>query len=225
MKKEFLYIIGLLVIGIPSCKQDKRREDAIKIVAEWTGKEIKFPQGLSCTSIGKDTTCVHLYNDNFKIVLYVDSTGCTSCNLKLSEWNTILRESDSVFTRKPEFVFFFHPKMKNGRELQFILHQYGFRHPVFIDIENEIGKINKFPSQPEYQCFLLDKDNKVIMVGNPSLNTAIWTLYKSEINERAKRVLTTEMKRAEKFFMANERTVLPPNIPLKGRKEAAKITN
>ena len=39
MKKELLCIIGLLVIGFPSCKQDRRREDAAKIVDEWTGKD------------------------------------------------------------------------------------------------------------------------------------------------------------------------------------------
>ena len=223
MKKEFLYITVLLLIGIPSCKQDKRREDAIKIVAEWTGKEIKFPQGLPCTSMGQDTTCAHLYNDNFKIVLYVDSTGCTSCILRLSDWNNILRESDSVFIRKPEFVFFFHPKKRDERELQSIFRQYGFRHPVFIDKDNEIGKLNKFPSNPEYQCFLLDKDNKVIMIGNPSFNTSIWKLFKRVINERAKIVLS--MKKGGEFTSQFETTTLPPHIPLKGRKEAAKISN
>ena len=133
--------------------------------------------------MGKDTTCVDLYSDNYKILLYVDSLGCTSCRLKLPEWKKIISESDSVFSKSPEFVFFFQPKQKDERELQQIFKNNGFRHPVFIDKENEIDKLNKFPSKTEYQCFLLDKENKVVIVGDPSLNKGIWDLFKSIITE------------------------------------------
>jgi hypothetical protein len=117
-------------------------------------------------------------------MLYVDSVGCTGCRLKLSEWKKIMQESDTVFARKPEFVFFFQPKKKDEKELVFIFRQNGFLHPVFVDRENEFGKLNSFSSKPEYQCFLLDEDNKVIIVGNPSLNPGIWALFKKIITEK-----------------------------------------
>jgi hypothetical protein len=88
----------------------------------------------------------NIYGRNYKIVLYIDSLGCTDCRLKLSEWNKIMREADSVFTRKPEFVFFFQTKKKDEKELQFIFRQNGFRHPVFVDKDNKTGKQNSFPS-------------------------------------------------------------------------------
>lgn len=184
MNKSFLIIITLLIICFSSCKNNKQRDDAVKIIKEWTGKEIRFPEGLSCTSMGRDTSCIDLHNDNYKIVLYVDSLGCTNCRLKLATWKKMINEADSIFSRKPEFVFFFQPKKKEEKELQFIFKQNGFRHPVFIDKTNEIGKLNNFPSKSEYQCFLLDKDNKVLIVGNPSYNPGIWTLFKKTIIER-----------------------------------------
>ena len=153
------------------------------IVKEWTGKEVKFPAGLSCTSLGEDMTCLDLYSDSYKILLFVDSTGCTSCRLKLSEWKRIMLEADSAFTRSPEFIFIFQPKKQNEKEMEAILRNKGFRHLVFKDKENEIDKLNKFPSNPDYQCFLLDQDNKVVMVGNPSLNTGVRVLYKRIITE------------------------------------------
>jgi len=182
-EQRFAIIVALIVIYFSSCKKNKQKEDATKIVKEWTGKEIKFPKGLTCTSMGKDTTCVDLYSDNYKILLYVDSLGCTSCRLKLPEWKKIINESDSVFSNRPDFIFFFQPKQKDERELQQILRSNGFRHPAFIDKENEIDKLNKFASKPEYQCFLLDKDNKVVIVGDPSLNKGIWDLFKRIITE------------------------------------------
>jgi hypothetical protein len=45
-------------------------------------------------------------------------------------------------------------------------------------------KLNNFPQEREYQCFLLDKQNRVVMVGNPVYNHAIWELYKKIINEK-----------------------------------------
>jgi hypothetical protein len=166
-----------------SCK-NKVKNDAIKIVAEWKDEEIKFLEGLLCFSMGGGTTCVDLYSDHCKIMLYVDSPDCTSCRLKLSEWKKIMQESDTVFIRYPEFVFFFQPKKNDEKELAFLFRQHGFRHPVFVDRENEIGKRNGSLSNPEYQCFLLDMDNKVIIVGNPTLNPGIWTLFKKIITEK-----------------------------------------
>ena len=186
MRVQILIIAALVTICFSSCKNGQY-EDAAKIVKEWTGKEIKFPKGLSCTSMGKDTTCVDLYSDNYKILLYVDSTGCTSCRLNLSGWKKIISESDTAFSTPPEFIFFFNPKQKNEKELQHIFLGNGFKHPVFIDKENEIDKLNRLPQKPAYQCFLLDKDNKVIMVGDPSTNQGIWTLYKKAITERSKK--------------------------------------
>ena len=80
-EQRIVIIVALIAICLSSCKKNKQKEDAVKIVKEWTGKEIKFPKGIPCTSMGKDTTCVDLYSDNYKILLYVDSLGCTSCRL------------------------------------------------------------------------------------------------------------------------------------------------
>ena len=188
----FIIITAVLGVCFSSYQTNKRRENAMKIVKEWTGKEIKFPKGLSCTSMGKDTTSIDVQNDNFKILLYVDSIGCTSCRLRFSEWKKIMNESDSVFVRKPEFVFYFHPKKGDDRELHSIFRGNGFNLPVFIDIENEIGKLNIFPRNPEYQCFVLDKYNKVISIGDPSRISAIWELYKRIISEREEKVFILE---------------------------------
>jgi hypothetical protein len=54
-------------------------------------------------------------------------------------------------------------------------------YPVFIDEKNEINRLNHFPTLMEYQCFLLDKDNKVLLIGNPTLNLRIWEMYKQVI--------------------------------------------
>ena len=89
MRRQTFIISLLVAICFSSCK-NIQYESAVKIVKEWTGKEIKFPEGLTCTSMGSDTACVDLYSNNYKILIYVDSIGCTSCRLRLSEWKKII---------------------------------------------------------------------------------------------------------------------------------------
>jgi hypothetical protein len=182
---EKLIRIILVLCVLVSCRKNQNIADPEKIVAEWTGKEIAFPSGLQCISIMKDTACIDLYGDNYKILLYADSAGCMSCRTKLNKWKNLINETDTIFNRKPDFLFFFNSKSNEVKNLKLLLRNNYFDYPVFIDKENEIMKLNNIPKEQEYQCFLLDKDNKVVMVGNPVLNPGIWALYKKIINGKS----------------------------------------
>ena len=176
------YLI-ILILLLSSCINEDSRsmQSARQIIAQWTGREIQFPAEVHCFSSGRETTCIDPANQNYKILLYVDSVGCTSCRLQLPEWKQLIAEADSLFSGGVDFLFFFQPKKQNEKELQFVFRQNGFQYPVFIDTNNEVGRLNKFPSKAEYQCFLLDGDNKVLLIGNPSVNTGIWQLFKKYI--------------------------------------------
>jgi hypothetical protein len=178
-------IVILLILFIFACK-DKKLTEAQQIVSEWVGKEIRIPDNVLCTVMGKDTvsdTCHALIDGEYKVLLYVDSSGCSNCRLKLFQWETLMSESDSLFRGNVSFLFFFQPKSK--KELRILFRQEKFKHPVFIDMKNEINRLNHFPAKPEYQCFLLDKTNKVQLIGNPASSPKIWALYKQVISGQA----------------------------------------
>jgi hypothetical protein len=151
-----------------ACRENKGRDEIKATIAEWTGKEIKFPSNAQCCILGKDTTatlCTELFQKEYKILLYVDSTGCNKCKLMLNLWKQVMDEADSLFQSRIGFLFFFQPKSK--REMTYIFKMNGFEYPVFIDENDSIGHLNGFPDNQEFQCFLLDKNNKVLMLGNP----------------------------------------------------------
>jgi hypothetical protein len=110
-------------------------------------------------------------------LLYVDSTGCTSCKLRLHVWKTYIEQ----FVSKVNFIFYFQPKNENEKELLLLLINEQFNYPVYIDKRSELDKLNHLPENPAFQCFLLDKNNKVIAIGNPACNHKIWELYKQII--------------------------------------------
>lgn len=175
-----VWAIFFLVTGSISCKRDANRVEAGKIVAEWTGKEIIFPADIQCTYLGHDTVCPDR-DTPYKILLYTDSTGCTGCKLQLYKWNAMIEEAEAMMPGKVSFHFYFQPK--DEKELNFLLRRDHFKQPVYMDRGNKLYEANKLPGNMSYQCFLLDKDNRVVLIGNPALNPKIWDLYKQTVME------------------------------------------
>lgn len=170
--KSFI-IIFFSVLILFSCEDSKRKQTLI-LLQEWEGKEVNFPLNPIFTIQGKDTIDYKIQN-TFKILTYIDSTGCTSCKLKLTEWKKIVTEVDSMQPYSTQFLFFFCPK--NGMEIYQTLRVERFNYPVCIDEKDSLNKLNHFPSEMAFQTFLLDKDNKVLAIGNPVHNPKVKELY------------------------------------------------
>ncbi len=156
-----------------SC-QNAERSYLVNTVKEWEGKEIKFPAESVFTQYMYDT--VKYDTDlNFKLMVYVDSIGCTSCKLQLHKWKSFLHEMDSVSNDKIALLFYVCPNDK--REFEHILKRDKFDYPICVDEHDSLNIMNHFSSDPRFQVFLLDKKNRVIAVGSPILNPKIKDLY------------------------------------------------
>jgi hypothetical protein len=182
--KQVHLFVWIVVLSLGACNSNKKKESITNVVLEWIGKEIRFPEHVSCYVLGKDTfpeLCLECFQKEYKILLYVDSAGCSNCRLNLFEWKQLIEESDTLFQGKLEFLLFFQPK--NIVDMTILFMRNNFDHPVFIDTNGSIDLINHFPQIMEHQCFLLNSDNKVLVIGNPALNSKIWELYKSHIDK------------------------------------------
>ena len=126
-----------------------------------------------------DTTDFQIPQSEYKVLVYVDSIGCTSCKLQLHKWKELIEYSDSVTQEKVPFLFFFHSK--DYKEIRYLLKRDGFDRPVCIDMDDRLNKLNKFPADMTFQTFLLDKNNRVAVLGNPVHNTAVRDLYLKQI--------------------------------------------
>ena len=179
---RYVYII-MFVFTFLSC-QDKNKEAMLRLVKEWDGKEIKFPARSVFTIQGKDTVDFDFKDADYKVVTYVDSAGCTSCKLQLPRWIEFMEELESKTKDNVPFVFVFHPK--SAKELRHTLRLHGFNHPVFFDEKDDFNALNRFPDDMMFQTFLLDKDNKVQVIGNPVLNPQVKELYISKVTGKGK---------------------------------------
>ena len=159
---------------LASC-QESREEAMLRLVNEWNGKEIKFPARSVFTIQGKDTVDLEFGNSDYKVVTYIDSVGCTSCKLQLPRWKKLVAEVDSLTNGRVPFLFYFHPK--DMKELRYLTRRDDFTYPVCFDEKDELNRLNQFPTDMTFQTFLLDKDNKVVAMGNPVLNPKVKELY------------------------------------------------
>ena len=176
MKKQ-LYILPLLSL-LTACKENNKEKFAL-LVQEWQGKEIVFPQDMAFTRFVTEPVDYRIPDAEYKVLVYVDSVGCTSCKLQLPKWQELIAHVDSATNGNVPFIFVF--QSKDDRELRYILKCDNFDRPVCIDRNNRFNSSNRFPQDITFQTFLLDKDNKVKVIGNPVHNLAVRDLYLKQI--------------------------------------------
>jgi hypothetical protein len=181
MKSYFSYCLLFLLV-LFSCQGDKKKRSIARLVVEWQGKEIIFPEGMVFTRYLTDTTDYRIPESEYKVLIYVDSIGCASCKLQLSKWKEFIAYTDSASQSNIPFLFFFHPK--DYGEIRHLLKLEGFDLPVCIDLEDKLNRLNRFPADMTFQTFLLDKENKVTVIGNPIHNLAVKELYLKRISEQ-----------------------------------------
>ena len=166
----------LLLLCFASCAEgyDKRMK---QVVEDWQGKEMHFPKGSVFTVMGEDTVNMDISADryNHKVLIYVDSAGCTSCRLQLYAWKLFMAEVDSLAEDSVQFLFYLAPK--NKEEARYITLVEDFSHPMCIDISNEIDRLNHFPKEDMFHVFLLDGKNRVKVIGNPVRNNAVRSMF------------------------------------------------
>lgn len=196
MMKTYSYTLALLMlILLPSCKQTQS-EKLEKLLREWTGKEIVFPNNPSFTIYGEQEADFKIPTDGYKVVHYLDSIGCISCKLNLEKWKEYIAYMDSATNGTVPCVFFFHAKEK--REVKISLKEDNFDYPVCMDTANEFYQLNRFPMYPILQTFLLDKDNRIVAMGDPVTNPKIKELYLNLINgKQSKQELEATQTTAE----------------------------
>ena len=197
------HVVWIMCVWLLVSCSESREEAVYRLVKEWTGKEIKFPERSVFTVQGKDTVDFTYQDADYKVLVYVDSVGCTSCELQLDRWKKVIKEMTEETGKDIPFLFFFHPK--DMKELRYLTRRDSFTYPVCFDEKDELNVLNRFPLDMTFQTFLLDEENRVVSVGNPVHNPKVKELYLKHImgsgNDSMETPKTSvELPEAEKDF-------------------------
>jgi hypothetical protein len=92
MENIKIFTVIFLFFAFFSCKNNDKKAEAENIVAEWIGKEIRFPDNFQCNLSGKDTAsvvCSGLLNPEEEG--YFNKTIEVYCNTKESPVKLTIR--------------------------------------------------------------------------------------------------------------------------------------
>lgn len=178
--KNCIYFILLFIFSLCfnfSCKKSNIKKEIKKIASI----SISFPQYTSAIVGGKLVYKPINVNTN-KLLVYYDSSICGTCEIThIEKWEKIIRLSQDH--KSFETIFILEPKSEDLKELKQILLSLSFDGTVYIDKTKEFSSKNpKIPKDNRFHILLLDKNNRVVLVGNPLASDAMWTLFKSTLD-------------------------------------------
>jgi len=176
---KYSVFMVLFAIFFQSCNSGKQQ--AKSVVDEWYQKEIIVPKKLIFKSLGHDTVCSSIFKYRFKVLVYIDSVGCSACKLKLSGWKAII---DSCKLKAYDITFLFVVQSNNYIAFEQKLYTDHFEYPIIYDPNNEFNKLNKLPKEEQFRTFLLDENNRVVLISSPIDNAKMWNLYKTVLESK-----------------------------------------
>ena len=173
-----ILLFGALVSLILSCNGGNKI-NVKKELNSWYGNKISLPND----SLIRNTRGKYL-NPKYKTIkiLTIINGDCSVCVDELKKWKELIKRVD---TSKVGFIFsvYSSDNLRGFKLLDRL--EIHFDYPYFIDKNKEFIIKNKFSENKLFQTLLLNNNNEVILVGNPTTNKTIHKLYFEEISKRS----------------------------------------
>lgn len=84
-------------------------------------------------------------------------------------------EVDAASSTHTPFIFYLYPK--DVKDLLIEFRREAFDYPVCLDEKDEFNRLNQLAESKALRTFLLDKDNKIVAIGNPIENPNVKKFY------------------------------------------------
>ncbi len=181
MKSLWKYFF--IVFVVCSCSSESELERLVKMMY---GTSINIPlDSMKCWHpAGEDFSSVK-EGSKLKLVVYSDTTDCSTCYMRhLELWNdfvTMEKEYDGII----QFLFIIEARNGEGDFLYTKLGICNLKHSIYIDENKCLSRGNpQIPSNQVCHTFLLDENNKVILIGDPLRNEEIEKMFFNLVTER-----------------------------------------
>lgn len=178
MNIKHCILVFILFCGLPGCESRKIKNEIERL----TNREIQIPTDLETIHNGicqnsSSTTCECL----IKLLVIYSSEDCTLCNI------SHLYSFESLFTLTDKALFspiiVFIPEQKDYNQLRSLLSNNPFKYPVYVDKFGKTELMNPtLPKDSRFHFLLLDKYNKVVLIGDPTASDAMWSLFRKTLD-------------------------------------------
>lgn len=121
-----------------------------------------------------------LLKGRYRFLVFKDSVLCSPCYVKsLGEWEGFLSEFK---LGDVDVLFVLQPKKSEIISVKSVLSKRRYKHPVYLDTTGVFLKQNKqMPENEIFHYMLLNKNNKVTVIGNPLRNKEVNNIIIKEV--------------------------------------------
>ena len=170
MKKILYPMVILLLAMLISCNKENR---VIEEVKRLQGANISFIDGYKYDCPDSSLSESACLQSKIKMISYWEDFSCTPCACKvLLKWEQSFREKIG-----PDVKYVFIVNSKKNIELISELRKSGFSLPILSYSDKSFGTVNKLNVLARNKTFLLDDNNRIVVVGEPFGNDKLWDVY------------------------------------------------
>ncbi len=172
-----LIALCFLVFVATGCKKARLRAQLKDLMAS----TIVLPEKISCVYNGEVFPMPDSLRNKPKLVIYIDSTECTTCRIShLWEYQTLFDLSSQTGSFYV-MILMWNTEFKSIPLVRYLLDQ-NVTYPVFVDLNRSFLKDNStIPDDIRMHSLLLDSLNKVKFVGDPSATTNMLEVFKQAL--------------------------------------------
>lgn len=165
--------ISLIMLIHQSCYESNNYN---KLVKKWYYKQIVIPDSLDVMIDGvKISTLKDYRSDEMAIISFIDA-DCHSCIEKLDKWEKVWSDFGNA-----QILLFIHTHSYSTFESY--AHHFNFNRPTVYDRNMTIIKDNNI-ADLNARTMLIDKNDKVLLIGNPTSSSELKDLYVSIIHKK-----------------------------------------
>ncbi len=182
MKKDRLKIAAILVIIICICScEDNSRRKIAKTIQNMQENVMVIPKDLIAIRNGEIIPFKDSASIRRRLIVYYDSTDCTSCNIShLHDFHPLFSADSSMASF--QLLVIFSPKAKENKLTVENICYKAFPHTIYVDTLGSFAKLNPYlPASSLYHTFLSDENGKLLLIGNPLSSAEMWELFINNI--------------------------------------------
>ena len=167
-----LFLTALLLI-LFSCNNDSRIMHEVKSMV---GRKIIFPPGYQWIPANQAQKAEKYLQKDVKVITFIDNLSCTECGIRaLNFWVAEMKKIDS------DVAYIFVVQTKNRDELEMMADSVKLDIPFMLYLTDLFKTNNELDVLAHNKTFLLDKENKIVLVGEPFGNEKLTQLYKKAV--------------------------------------------
>lgn len=174
---KIIFLLAITILTTNCFYKTNKEEQIAKRLEQIYFKQITFSKYYSTVHNSTSPEWDSIFFQRKKILVYIDSTGCTDCRIHdLRAWKNYMED----INYQADLIFIFQTKDLQALKRMVNLINLDPKF-VFYDTLNTFEKQNAFLKDTEYNTFLLDKNNHILLIGTPLYHTDLWNLYKKQI--------------------------------------------